>query len=119
MEDLLQKPGKLAHAGRIEDRRFVWDYVSVARHQPGAQWKRLDWTAETPGRTAVRLQVRTADSEAELAHAPWLGASGPGSHFTQPGSSLTQIPQEAWIQYRVELDTANGATSPGKTTPSA
>jgi hypothetical protein len=98
--------------GTISDRTFVWDYVSSAREAGAAKWTRLSWEAETPGRTAVRFQVRSAATRDGLAKAAWQGPAGPGSFFTTSGSHLGAIPNASWVQYKLVLDTRNGAASP-------
>jgi len=98
--------------GDIRSRRFVWDYVSAPKEAAGRTWRQLTWTAHTPGRTAVRFQVRTAPSSRALAQATWQGPGGSGTFFTTSGADLGVINQDGWIQYRIELDTFNGAASP-------
>jgi hypothetical protein len=98
--------------GTISNRTFTWDYVSSAWEAGRAKWQQLSWEAETPGRTAVRFQVRSAPTREGLAKAAWSGPGGPGSSFTTSGSDLTGVPQQAWVQYKLVLDTFNGAASP-------
>jgi hypothetical protein len=98
--------------GHIVDRSLEWDYISAPRHAPETHWTRLSWEATTPGRTAVRFQVRTAADEGSLDRAEWQGPIGPGSYFTESGADLRPIGKHEWIQYRAVLDTFNGAASP-------
>ncbi len=98
--------------GRINDRALAWNYISVARDSQGAKWSKLNWDAVTPGKTAVRFQVRSAATRETLAEAPWQGPTGPDSYFTKSGSDLRGVPQKDWIQYKLVLDTFNGAASP-------
>jgi hypothetical protein len=56
--------------------------------------------------------VRTAATEAALVDAPWVGPNGPETEFLQSGADLSSIPLQAFFQYRVVLDTHNGAASP-------
>jgi hypothetical protein len=98
--------------GDIGDRRFVWHYFSEPKAAPGAQWCRLTWRGETPGRTTLRFQVRTAPSAQALTQAAWQGPDGPGTYFAVSGADLRGLKQDVWIQYRAEFDTVNGATSP-------
>lgn len=98
--------------GDIAGRRLEWSFASAPRESPGTQWRTLTWDAHTPGRTAVRFQVRTAGDRKSLDRAEWVGQAGSGTFFTDSGSSVRTIKQERWIQYRAILDTANGAASP-------
>jgi len=72
----------------------------------------ISWVAEEPHRSKVRFQVRVAKSKADLKNAPWLGASGEDSYFTERRSPLKTLPKGSWIQYRAVLDTYNGVNSP-------
>ena len=98
--------------GRINDRAFAWDYISSPHDTQGAKWTRLSWDAVTPGKTAVRFQVRSAPTREALTRAVWQGPKGPHSYFTASGSDLRAVPEESWIQYKLVLDTFNGAASP-------
>ncbi|HTZ21922.1 MAG TPA: hypothetical protein VMC06_13645, partial [Opitutaceae bacterium] len=98
--------------GRINDRKFAWDYISSPHDTHGATWTRLTWDAVTPGKTSVRFQVRSAPTREALTQAAWQGPKGPNSFFTVSGSDLKAVPQESWIQYKLVLDTFNGAASP-------
>jgi hypothetical protein len=98
--------------GTISDRSFAWEYVSAPHEAGAARWRRLHWDAVTPGRTAVRFQVRSAAAREALAGAPWRGPTGPGSSFVASGADLSALPAGPWIQYKLILDTHNGAASP-------
>ncbi|MEZ5275109.1 MAG: VCBS repeat-containing protein [Opitutaceae bacterium] len=98
--------------GRINDRRFQWEYTSSAYEAGDAVWKRLLWEAETPGQTRIRFQVRSAPTAEALAAAEWRGPDGPDSFYDRTGAELPAPDAGRWIQYRVILDTANGAASP-------
>lgn len=98
--------------GHIIDRSLEWDYISSPRYAPATRWTRLSWEASTPGRTAVRFQVRTAMDKDSLERADWQGPAGPGSYFTASGADLRPVKKFEWIQYRAVLDTFNGAASP-------
>jgi hypothetical protein len=53
-----------------------------------------------------------AQSKAGLEKAPWLGAKGEATYFTEPNSSLKHLPKASLMQYRAVLDTCNGAHAP-------
>lgn len=92
------------------------DLIST-EHDTGSlspTYQTLLWTADVPSGT-VEFQVRTADSEAGLATASWVGPDGTDTTrysasgqqiVTDPGSTGTR-----WIQWRAFL-TGNGVTSP-------
>ncbi|MFA5134898.1 MAG: hypothetical protein WC505_03885 [Patescibacteria group bacterium] len=67
----------------------------------------IAWAASEPAGTIVRLQTRTADTEAGLAGAAWVGADGAaGSYYAAPGEVLGADPAATglrWLQYRAEL----------------
>ena len=98
--------------GHIADRTFEWDYISSPYNTQGKKPAWINWAAEAPAHTAVKFQVRVAKTEATLVGAAWMGSRGPGSYFTKRGSKLGHLPEGNWIQYRVVLDTGNGAISP-------
>jgi hypothetical protein len=72
----------------------------------------IAWTADLAPRTSVRLQVRTAATEAGLARAPWMGATGAGSWFDRPGALPAKAVAGPWVQYRAALGSADGGNSP-------
>lgn len=98
--------------GTIDNRTFSWEYVSSAHEAGKSRATSLNWEARTPGNTAVRFQLRFAPTRDELANAVWQGPDGPKTYFTKSGSDLRGLSQQSWIQYRLFLDTANGAASP-------
>jgi hypothetical protein len=112
----LELPGEGVHSdngmdlGDVYNRTFVFAYTSSAYEHRGRP-SLMTWSAQTPHRSAIRLQVRVGASRDELEKAPWVGPAGPGSYFTKRGSPLS-LPPSTWIQYRAELDTDNGAYSP-------
>ena len=73
---------------------------------------RIEWDAETPGRTAVRFQLRVAASPEALAQAAWQGPAGEGTSFAEPCDIESRDLSGEWVQYRAVLDTKNGAQSP-------
>ncbi|MEX0643597.1 MAG: VCBS repeat-containing protein [Pirellulales bacterium] len=71
----------------------------------------IDWKAEMPNKTWLKAQLRTAESRENLASAPWCGAKGTGSWFSEP-QAIESISTGRWIQYRLALGAINGVTSP-------
>ena len=98
--------------GHIKDRSFVYTYESSLYEARGKRPVKINWEAETPHRTSVKLQIRSARSKRALARAKWQGPGGENTVFTQTGSSIEGISGNNWIQYRALLDTDNGASSP-------
>ena len=98
--------------GDIYNRECRFDYVSSPYNSQGRKPFRINWAAQEPHRSSVRFQVRLSESESALADAPWVGASGEGSHFTERNTSLSHLGEGNWIQYRAILDTFNCAYSP-------
>ncbi len=98
--------------GHIRDRSFIFDYVSSAHQCIEGKPSRITWAAQTPHRTSVRFQVRSASNREALEKSLWCGPSGPGSFFNSPGGEIRDVSKGDWIQYRAFLDTFNGAQSP-------
>ena len=98
--------------GHIADRRLQWEYESSPHDAGAAHWTRIAWEAETPGRTAVRFQVRAAATPDALKTTPWQGPKGEGSYFEKSGAALPAATAGRWVQYKAVLDTFNGAASP-------
>jgi hypothetical protein len=101
--------------GNSYDREQYEDYISSAHRIPaGEKPASIDWVAETPHKTAVQFQVRTAASEADLDNATWIGPGGADSWFSRSGASLRQRKDlnGQWIQYRARLLTPNGGPTP-------
>jgi hypothetical protein len=100
--------------GNVFDRRHEERYVSVP-YRPAQEALRpsaIRWTAELAPRTSVRFQLRTAATEAGLASAPWVGATGTGSWLDRPGPLPATIASGPWVQYRVALASVDGGNSP-------
>lgn len=75
-------------------------------------YESLSWT--TSGTGTIKLQLKTADSQANLASATWVGPDGTNAtYYTVSGTSIVTAPgaSKRWIQYRAELS-GNGAASP-------
>ena len=102
----------LRDPGNAYDRGLYEDFVSSAFNIPGTeQFAAIDWTAETPFGTRVQLQIRTAETKADLEKSPWIGPAGEESWWTHP-QSVPKQPGGRWIQYRARLQTPNGGPTP-------
>ncbi len=100
--------------GNIYDRGDRYDYISAPFDAgAGAKFRRISWAADTPFRTAVQFQVRTAGTENGLASAKWQGPNGPTTFYRAPGAKLAPVPaQHRWIQYKATLVSPNSANTP-------
>lgn len=72
-----------------------------------ALWGRLTWIADTPGKTAVKLLTRSGNSEEP--DSTWSDWSVPLADAS--GSPVTSPPAR-FLQYRVVLETEDGAATP-------
>jgi hypothetical protein len=117
-ENRLEIPSVGAHydtgadPGHIRNRKFVFTYESSPFYSDGRRPAAIAWKGETPGRTALSIQIRTAESREGLEKAAWMGPDGKGSAFTRSGTRINRIPAAEWVQYRALFDTDNGAASP-------
>ena len=87
-------------------------YRSPACELGGRRPVRIDWSAITPLRTAVELQLRWAGSREELESAPWHGAAGAGSTFQAPGAVVGFRGPQRWLQYQATLTSRDGCSTP-------
>ena len=87
-------------------------YRSPACELAGRRPVRIDWSASTPPRTAVELQLRWAGSREELERAPWHGAAGAGSTFQAPGAVVGFRGAQRWLQYQATLNSLAGCGTP-------
>jgi hypothetical protein len=64
----------------------------------------VDWTTDEPVGTRIEWQLRTADIEANLLAAVWVGPDGTsGTFYTSPGELIELDPGASgtqWIQYK-------------------
>lgn len=100
--------------GNIYNRNDRYDYISTA-FDAGleAPFERLTWKAETPFRTRVEFQIRTAGTREDLASVAWRGPKGPNSFYRTSPSKLLRMPREGrWIQYKATLISPDSANSP-------
>ncbi|WP_428938591.1 FG-GAP repeat domain-containing protein [Fontivita pretiosa] len=98
--------------GNSYDRGLYEDYISSAHEIPSGQKPhRIEWDAQTSHGTAVRFQIRTAQTKEALDAAPWTGPRGPQSWFTRSGARVKGLAGR-WVQYRARLLTPNAAASP-------
>ncbi len=102
----------LRDPGNSYDRGLYEDYISSAYEIPqGQKPKKISWNAETPFKTVVKFQIRTAVKDKDLLKSEWQGPLGTDSWYTGNGSLITDIAGQ-WIQYRARLITPNGGATP-------
>ena len=99
--------------GNIYDRRLEEDYLSAPLECPtGQRPARLQWQAATPHDTAVRFQIRSAETRRGLSTAKWTGPQGQDGYFEHSGSPLQVAASARWLQYRAVLSTPDGGSTP-------
>jgi len=72
-----------------------------------ASWGRLTWIADAPDKTAVKLLTRSGNSKEP--DSTWSDWSDP---LVDPSGSAVTSPPARFLQYRVVLETENGAATP-------
>ena len=99
--------------GNAYTREPIERYTSPARDTGGRRPCRISWEAEVPETTAIRFQLRCADSEEALERAPWLGPEGEGTMFETPGEPVPRLwPSTRFVQYRATFTSRYGCRSP-------
>jgi FG-GAP-like repeat len=80
---------------------------------PTGQVRRIEWDADAPKGSSVKMQVRTAATRAELTSGSWLGWDGPETFYSLSGESIRGSRRgDRWIQYRATLGSDYGARWP-------
>jgi hypothetical protein len=97
--------------GNNLNRKNLYSYVSSAYNNEGKAARSIKWNADTPHGTAVKFQLRSADSAEELEKTDWSGPDGRNSYFETPGQLINNL-SGSWIQYRAVFDMDNGASTP-------
>jgi len=98
--------------GNRYDRGLYEDYFSSPYQIPnGEKPVSIEWEAETLLGTAVKFQIRIADSKDGLELAPWSGPKGSNSWFVESSTNIEGMDSN-WIQYRARLITPNGGPTP-------
>jgi hypothetical protein len=98
--------------GNVYDRSDRYDYVSPPFDTgQTSRFESLRWEGETPFRTRLEFQARTAATRDELAKAAWSGPAAPGSFHPGSGEALRVGPGR-WIQYKATLVSPDDANTP-------
>jgi hypothetical protein len=88
--------------GNLYDRKPEEYFTSRPHRIPEGYWPaRLAWKSKNPPRTGVKLQLRTAATEAALRQAAWSGPKG-ASSFYESAAAIPAVPGDhRWAQYRI------------------
>ena len=100
--------------GHIYDRGDRYDFIS-APFDGGINptFSKLSWKGDTPFRTALEFQIRTAPTRQQLDNRPWQGPNGPKSFYQKSPAVLDSFPKRfRWIQYKASLISPASANSP-------
>ena len=94
--------------------RQPWEeYVSPAYDTQGRKATSISWRAETPPDTALKFQLRAANTAEELKNARWGGPDGASSFYDKPGTQVKGLPEGAkFIQYKARFVYLTGCRSP-------
>ena len=69
-------------------------------------------SGKAPDKTALKFELRWAETEQGLASAPWRGPDGAGSFYEQPGQEVRGVDAvAAWLQYQAVFVSLNGCRS--------
>ena len=99
--------------GNIVDRGPEEIYTSAQQElPPKARVTGISWEAETPPRTWVKAQLRSAFSREALLEAPWTGRDGTANSWFEQGDRVEQLPPASWVQYRLALGAFNSGCTP-------
>ena len=99
--------------GNIMDRGPNEYYISSPFKLPdSACVMRIRWDAETPPKTWVKAQIRSAPEPQSLPQAPWQGPHGLDGWFENAQPAEPGRHAGRWIQYRLALGAVNGGSSP-------
>ena len=101
-------------AGNIYDRGERYEYVSPPFDAgEGSRLQGISWRGDTPFRTRLDFQIRTADTQEQLPDAVWTGPNGSHSDFTISGDRLPETPREhRWVQYKASLVSPDSVNTP-------
>lgn len=92
--------------------RDPWeDYISPAYDTQGQRPTALSWIAEVPPDTALKFQLRSSDTEAELQRAKWQGPTSEDLFYEKPGTAVYGLSGK-FIQYRARFVYPTGCGTP-------
>jgi N-acetylneuraminic acid mutarotase len=72
-----------------------------------AHYGTLEWDANIPANTSLRLQLRSADTKNDLDFFPFIGPDGTcGTYYSTSGQQISAVHNDSrWFQYRIFLST--------------
>jgi len=73
---------------------------------------KVSLTQTKPSNTAIKVQFKTADTEAGLTSADWSGSSGINSYYTDDSTEPQSVFLKQFVQYRAILETNSSAKTP-------
>lgn len=92
-----------------------YDSVAIDSGSDTTIWQSFYWDGILPSNTTISIQLRTADTEANLSTATWVGPDGTNAtSYDQQINEITISPSASgtrWLQYQVEF-TGDGTYSP-------
>ena len=99
-------PGNLADRGPDEY------YASAPVELPeSSSVASLSWEAETPSKSWVKAQLRSADTKDGLETATWEGPDGTDTWY-EKGQRALEGRHRMWVQYRLALGSKNSLSTP-------
>lgn len=100
--------------GNIADRGHEEFYTSAPYQLPdGLRPTHISWKAETPPKTWVKAQLRSAPTSAALDKTSWQGPNGNEESWFEQGDSLDDMQINGqWVQYRLALGAFNSGSTP-------
>ncbi|MBN2010835.1 hypothetical protein JW960_15920 [candidate division KSB1 bacterium] len=128
----------LRDADRLPDNRtlIIGNYENVLQHIPiwlgykdslfVSEWaylgqrvnfETLEWDAEVPTGTRLKLQIRSADNAVDLLDSPWYGPTDADSFYTVSGTPVNQNHHQghSYFQFRAYLETDTPLQTPSLT----
>ena len=73
----------------------------------------LTFGSTIPTNTTIKFQIRSADTSGGIDSATWYGPTGTSDYYTTTGTDInTDVSSKRYIQYKVILETTDGADTP-------
>lgn len=106
-------------AGRVFPATGTWISAPMDMGSSAPLFRRLNFSAVAVNGQTVRLQMRSAGSEAGATGATWYGPTGTGDSYTTSGTVINPVHNgDRWVQLKATLTPAvTNATTGLATTP--
>jgi hypothetical protein len=103
-----------ADLGNIYTRKLEEYYESEAFDMGrGGTLERLEWGADVPRGSKLKIQIRTSSTRGDLEKSEWVGWDGPATAYMNSGETTKGVPVgHRWVQYRAILASDYGAVWP-------